>query len=104
VVGRGDICWAETPGGGRRPYLVLTREPAVPVLNRLIAVPATRTVRGILTEVVLDKADGMPGECALSLDNVRTLPKEFLRERITTLSAERMSEVCRALAIATGCD
>jgi mRNA interferase MazF len=82
---------------------VLTRQGAIPVLDSILAVPATRTVRGIATEVLLDRADGMPDECALSLDSVVTLPKAFFRDRIAKLSAERMHEVCRALAIASGC-
>ena len=45
----------------------------------------------------------MPAECVLSLDNLATLPKALFRERITRLSVARMTEVCRALALATGC-
>jgi mRNA interferase MazF len=70
----------------------------------VLGVPATRTIRQIPTEVVLDRADGMPEDCALSLDNVATVPKEFFSARITRLSVARMSEVCRALALASGCD
>jgi len=103
VVTRGEVWWAEAPESGRRPYLVLTRQPAIPVLNDVLAVPATRRIRRIPTEVVLDRGDGMPDECALSLDNLVTLPKVFFRERITRLSVERMREVCRALAVASGC-
>jgi len=73
------------------------------VLNSLLAVPATRTIRQIPTEVVLDRADGMPEECALSLDNLTTVPKELFRNRITRLSINRMTEVCRALELASGC-
>jgi mRNA interferase MazF len=73
------------------------------VLNALLAVPASRTIRQIPTEVVLDTNDGMPEECALSLDNVTPVPKELFRTRITRLSVERMSEVCRALTLASGC-
>jgi mRNA interferase MazF len=73
-------------------------------LFSLLAVPATRTVRNIPSEVTLDVDDGMPVGCALSLDNLTVMPKEYFRERITRLSIERMDEVCRALAIATGCD
>jgi mRNA interferase MazF len=73
------------------------------VLNAVLAVPATRTIRQIPTEVVLDTGDGMPEECALSLDNLTLVPKELLRTRITRLSLERMSEVCRALTLASGC-
>jgi mRNA-degrading endonuclease toxin of MazEF toxin-antitoxin module len=45
----------------------------------------------------------MPDECALSLDNLTLVPKELLSTRITRLSIERMSEVCRALTLASGC-
>lgn len=70
-LGRGEIWWVEHPQAGRRPYLVLTRQALVPALHALLAVPATRTLRGIPTEVPLDHGDGMPQECALSLDNSR---------------------------------
>jgi mRNA interferase MazF len=82
---------------------VLTRQAAIPVLGSVLAVPATRTVRGIPTEVVLDAGDGMPEDCALALDNVTLVPKELFRARITRLSIERMGEVCRALSLASGC-
>lgn len=55
------------------------------------------------TEVVLDVVEGMPEDCALSLDNVTLVPKELFRTPITRLSIERMNEVCRALALASGC-
>lgn len=100
---RGEVWWAEHPEAGRRPFLVLTREAAIPVLRRVVAVPATRTIRGIPTEVILDEDDGMPARCALSFDNVTTLPKALLTERICRLSVERLAESCRALAVATGC-
>jgi mRNA interferase MazF len=82
---------------------VLTRQAAIPVLNALIAVPASRTIRGIPTEVVLDTGDGMPEECALAVDNLTLVPKELFRTRITRLSVERMTQVCRALTLASGC-
>jgi mRNA interferase MazF len=103
LVARSELWWVEHPDAGRRPFLVLTRQAAIPVLNALLAVPATRTIRQIPTEVVLDTGDGMPEECALSLDNLTLVPKELFRTRITRLSVERMSEVCRALTLASGC-
>jgi mRNA-degrading endonuclease toxin of MazEF toxin-antitoxin module len=75
----------------------------VPVLNTLITVPATRTMRGLPTEVEIGPADGMPDACVLSLDNVTLMPKGFFRERICMLGPEPMARVCRALGIATGC-
>ena len=103
LVARGEVWWVEHPDASRRPFLVLTRQAAIPALNALLAVPATRTIRQIPTEVLLDTGDGMPEECALSLDNLTMVPKELFLTRITRLSVERMSEVCRALALASGC-
>ena len=45
----------------------------------------------------------MPDECALSLDNLTLVPKDLFSSRITRLSIERMSEVCSALTLASGC-
>jgi mRNA interferase MazF len=102
-VNRGEIWWAEHPEAGRRPYLVLTRQAAIPVLDRVLAVPATTTIRNIPTEVLLDEDDGMPKTCALSFDNITTMPKALLTARITRLSVENLEETCRALKAATGC-
>jgi mRNA interferase MazF len=103
VVNRGEVWWAEHPEAGRRPYLVLTRQAAVPVLSRVLAVPATRTIRGIPTEVILDTDDGMPERCALSFDNIVTMPKGQLTSRVCKLPVDRLQAVCQALQAATGC-
>ena len=100
---RGEIWWVEHPDAGRRPACVLTREAAIGVLNSVLVAPATRTVRGIPTEVTLTRADGMPEECALSFDNLTTVPKSLLTGRITTVPDARRSELCDALRAATGC-
>ncbi len=100
---RGEMWWVDVPGSGRRPYLVLTRDTAIPLLTRLVSVPATRTIRGLPTEVPLGCEDGMPAECVLSLDNVQLLRKARFVTRICRLSATRLSEVCVALNRATGC-
>jgi mRNA interferase MazF len=103
VVARGEVWWYEDPRAGRRPYLILTRQEAIPVLNQLLAVPATRTIREIPTEVRLGDDDGMPAECVLALDNVTTIRRALCTERITQLSQARMREVCESLRVATGC-
>lgn len=99
---RGEVWWVETPTQPR-PYLIVTRAPAVDVLNRLIAVPATTTVRGIDSEVPLGRNDGMPRECVLSFDNIETVRKSRFIERICRLGPAKMNEVCVALNRAAGC-
>lgn len=93
----------EHPEAGRRPACILTRQAAIPVLTDLLMVPATRTIRGIPTEVPLGLEDGMPADCALSFDNLITVPKALLVERITALRPERLAELCAALGIAADC-
>ncbi len=100
---RGDIWWGEDVEAGRRPYLVLTRDAAVPVRRRVVVAPATRTVRGLPSEVLLDEDDGMPDRCALSLDNILTVPKHRLVERICNLGPDRLDDVCEALRAAVDC-
>jgi len=57
----------------------------------------------IPSEVFLDASDGMPQECALSLDNLTLLPKRLLTLQITTLDATKMDQICRALRVAVEC-
>ncbi len=100
---RGEVWWVEHPDAGRRPACVLTRQAAVPILNALLVAPATRTIRGIPTEVCLTKDDGMPEDCALSFDNLTTAPKSLLTSRIIILPDARLPELSSALRAATGC-
>lgn len=100
---RGEIWWSEHPEAGRRPVLVLTRDEAIDRLSQVLIVPTTRNVRDIPTHVHLDESDGMPWPCALTLDTTGPLARGLFIEQITRLGPERMHEVCRALASATGC-
>lgn len=103
MVARGEVWWYEHPDAGRRPFLVLTRSEIVPVLAQVLAVPATRTIRGIPTEVPLDEDDGMPAGCVLSVDNLSLVRPALCTERITVLGPEKLQAVCDALRLATAC-
>lgn len=83
--------------------MVLTRDEAIPSLRNVTVALVTRTVRDIPSEVKLGPADGMPVDCAVTLENLRTIPRALLVESITQLDQAKMSEVCRALIRATGC-
>ncbi len=100
---RGEVWWGEIEDVGRRPFLVMTRSAAIPVLHTLLAAPITRTVRDIPTEVRLGLDDGMPAECAASFDKLRVVPKAYLVDRISALDPGRMVESCRALRAAVDC-
>jgi len=98
---RGEVWWAELPPPiGRRPALLLSRNAAYRVRTSVTVAMVTRTIRGIPAEVALGAEDGMPAQCAVNLDNIFTIPKSRLTERITTLSTERMAAVTRAIIFA----
>lgn len=100
---RGEVWWGEIENVGRRPFLVMTRSAAIPVLNGVIAAPITRTIRNIPTEMSLGPDDGMPTECVASFDNLRVVPKANLVDRVCVLEADRVVEACAALRAAVDC-
>lgn len=100
---RGDIWFAATPGGDR-PVLVLTRDPAADRIGSIVVAALTRTIRGLVSELLLTPVDdGVPTDCVVNFDNLHTVPRHLLRRRVTTLSPVRMAEACRTLRDATGC-
>ena len=100
---RHEIWWAELPHRTPRPYLVLTRDQAIPVLRRIVAAPVTRTVRGIPTEVALGPPEGLPTESVASFDNVETVPKSAFTRRLGAIAPSREHEVCEALRSVVDC-
>ena len=100
---RGEVWWGEVEHIGRRPFLVMSRSAAIPVLNSVLAAPVMRTVRGIPTELPLGSDDGMPTDCAASFDNLRVVPKANLVDHVCTLGPDRLAEACAALRAAVEC-
>ena len=80
---RGEIRWYTfRPPDKRRPVLLLARQEVTEVLNEIIVVPATRTVRGLTTEVPLTHEDGMPTTCALNFDHISIAQRTRLGKRL----------------------
>ena len=103
MVRRGEIWWYEPPDTRRRPHLIITRDIVIPYLSDILAGPSTRARRGRPSEVELTRSDGMPEECVLTTDNLTLITASFLSERITELSTSRMTAVCEAISVTTGC-
>lgn len=98
---RGEVWWAQLPDpAGRRPVVLLSRDSAYRVRSAVTVAPVTRTIRNIPVEVLLDQKDGLPSRCVVNLDDVITISKPFLKERITALSAERMQQIDDAIRFA----
>lgn len=100
---RGEVRWYKfSRPDKKRPVLILTRDSAIEFLGEVTVAPVTSTIRDIPTEVVLRAEDGMPHECAVNLDHIQTVSRGKLGGVITTLGANRMSEVRSALLFALG--
>ncbi len=100
---RGDICWYTFKAPDKkRPVLIVTRDSAIEVLNSVTIAPITSTIRSIPTEVVLTEADGLPNTCAANFDNLQTVPKCNIGDRIARLTARKMKEAGAAVSFALG--
>jgi mRNA interferase MazF len=100
----GDIYWGATTAAGERPYLVVTRTAAIPVLQRITVVPCSTRVRGIPTELPLGPEVGLDRESVAQLDSIMPALKSSLHRHLGTLGPDAHADLCRRLAIAFGCD
>ena len=102
MVTRNDIVWADLgPPAGRRPVCVLTRDAAISVLTAVTCAPITRTIRGIRSEVELGHGHGLPERCAITCDNIITVPLGDLdAEPVGHLDEITRAELDRALRFA----
>lgn len=102
---RGDVRWFKFDRPDKnRPVVILTRDSVIPFLGEVTVAPVTSTVRDIPSEVRLDRADGMPRECAVNCDHLQTVAKGKIGALIATLSSSRMHEVRAAVAFAVALD
>ncbi len=100
---RGEIWWAElAPPAGRRPVLLLSRDEAYTIRELVIVAPVTTRIRHIPSEVPLGPEDGLPKPCVVNLDTITTIAKATLRDKLTTLSPEKLKAVEVALHFALG--
>ena len=98
---RGEVWWVHLPEpAGRRPVVLLSRDSAYRVRSAVTIAPVTRTIRNIPVEVLLDQKDGLPSRCVVNLDDLTTIPKSLIKERITVLSAERVEQIDEAICFA----
>ena len=104
TVNRGEI-WTyrfKTPDK-RRPVVVLSRQEVIPLLHTVMVAPVTSTRRGAPSEVHVGTDEGLKHDSAVNLDHVQTVERARLVSFVGSLNAAQMRQVCRALAVATGC-
>ncbi len=98
---RGEVWWANLVGpAGRRTVILLSRDRTYLTRAQVTVAPVTRTIRNIASEVRLGPEDGLPAECVINLDDILTIHKFRLTDRISTLSKDKMNAVTRAVVFA----
>ncbi|MGH8993285.1 MAG: type II toxin-antitoxin system PemK/MazF family toxin [Acidimicrobiia bacterium] len=103
VVARGEVWWGEAPDETGRPFLVVSRDAANAVMQRVLVAPVSRRVRGIPSELALGADEGLPVASVASFDNVRPFPKAMLVRRLGALAPSRRHELCDVAAATLDC-
>lgn len=104
-VTRGEIWLLHLPRPDkRRPVVVLSRPSLIAALHTVTVAAITSTLRGSPTEVEVGPDEGLKTTSCVNLCNVFTVPQSELRTFVGTLEPAKVRAVCRALAIACGCD
>jgi mRNA interferase MazF len=100
---RGEVWWARLPApAGRRPVVLVSRDAAYAVRTSVTVVEVSTTIRGISSEVPLGARDGLPRKCVANADNLVTIPKGWLDERIAALGSEKVVLLDEALRFSLG--
>jgi mRNA interferase MazF len=80
--------------------VLLSRNAAYTRRTHVTVATVTGTIRGIRTEVPLSIEDGMRRDSVVNLDDILTIRISVLRDRLTTLTPGKMSEVEDAIKFA----
>lgn len=98
---RAEVWWAELPPPvGSRPVVILTRDAVLHSIDSIVVALVTRTVRGVPTEVVLGRRQGLPVQCVANLDNILTVPRSRLKRQMGACDAAKVDELNRAIKAA----
>lgn len=103
MVGRGELWWGEAPDTKGRPYLVVSRDAANSVAQRVLVAPVTTRIRNLPSELQVGEAEGLPHDSVASFDNIQPFPKALLVRRLGRLGADRGHEICIVAAATLDC-
>jgi len=103
VVARGEIWWGETPDDKGRPFLVVSRDAANDVMQRVLVAPVTTHVRSVPSELPVGPAEGLPYPSVASFDNLRPFPKAMLVRRLGAMEPSRSHLLCAVAAATLDC-
>lgn len=87
-----------------RSAVVLTRGAARAAMTKVTIAPITSTIKGLSSEVLVGRANGLDHDGAVSLDNVATVSAKLLGRTIGFLSSAQEMELARAVVLAYDLD
>lgn len=87
-----------------RPALVLTRDAARAAMTKVTVAPITTTMKGLSSEVRVGPENGLDHDCAVSLDDVVTVPVEALGRVVGYLRPEQEAALAKAVVLAYDLD
>lgn len=108
---RGDLFYADlspvvgSEQGGIRPVLVIQNDIGNKYSPTVIVSAVTSQIgkAKIPTHIELNKTEyGLKADSVVLLEQIRTLDKQRLKEKIGTLSSNKMQEINRAILISLG--
>ncbi len=102
-LGHGEIWWANVPGDKIRPVVILTRSRVAARLPAVVVAPVTSVPRGIPTEVVLGRAEGVRDGSVANMDNAMLLHRTSLGRKCGEVDRSRWPEFCLAVHKMMGC-
>lgn len=87
-----------------RPVVVLTREAARAAMTKVTVAPIASTIKGLSSEVLLGRRNGLDHECVVAVDNVLTVPSQTLGRVVGYLYPEQERELAKAMVLAFDLD
>lgn len=108
-VSRGDIYMVDlkfavgSEQSGCRPVLVIQNNVGNRYSPTVIVAAITSQLNKALMPTHVELATELSKPSIVLLEQVRTLDKRRLKEKITTLSREKMDEIDKAILISLGC-
>lgn len=79
-----------------RPVLVLTREEVRAVRPLVTVAPITSTVRGLRSEVLVGRRNGLDHDSAVNVDSIATIPRDDLVRPVGALLNDQEHDLTRA--------
>lgn len=100
---RGEI-WLAHVGSKPRPVLLVTRDEVLDVRANATVAEITTTARGLAVEVPIGPESGIDQPSVVNCDGLHTVSQRRLTKRLGAADADTLADVCRAIAVAVGCD